>query len=81
MGACSLACGGGTRTNTKKKIWANDKGSKCEGSIMWKKNDICTVALVSYKLSASISTNVCVELEDINSLDDCKASCTSNRKT
>ena len=27
-----MACGGGTRTNTRVKIWANDKGSKCEGN-------------------------------------------------
>ena len=31
IGACSLPCGGGTRTKTRMKIWANDKGSKCEG--------------------------------------------------
>ena len=32
IGSCSMACGGGTRTNTRRKIWANDRGSKCEGN-------------------------------------------------
>ena len=31
IGSCSMACGGGTRTNSRRKIWANDRGSKCEG--------------------------------------------------